>query len=109
MPTTINLVVIRSSDIDKSAELYALLGLEFTKQSHGSGPQHYAAKMAGMVFEIYPVQKEREVSIGARIGFRVEDVDAVAERLQQAGAQAGVVGEGLTLGTPRRACRPGWA
>jgi catechol 2,3-dioxygenase-like lactoylglutathione lyase family enzyme len=87
MPTAINLVVIRSADIDKSAELYSVLGLVFTKHSHGSGPQHYASEMDNLVFEIYPVQKESEPSIGARIGFRVYDVDDTAQRLQDAGAR----------------------
>jgi len=88
MPSVaINLIVIRSADIDRSADLYSLLGLEFTKHSHGSGPQHYAAEMGSLVFEIYPVQKESETSTGARIGFRVEDVDAAALRLQESGAR----------------------
>jgi lactoylglutathione lyase len=83
----INLIVIRCADIDRSAELYGLLGLEFTKHSHGTGPEHYASETAGLVFEIYPNQKANETSSGARIGFRLELLDPSVLNLQEAGAR----------------------
>ena len=83
----INLIVIRSANIDRSAEFYGLLGLQLIKHSHGSGPMHYAAEMGAQVFEIYPIQKENETSVGARIGFKVEGLDAAVERLQEAGGR----------------------
>ena len=53
----LNLVVIRAEDIDRAAAFYGLLGLEFQKHRHGSGPEHYASEERGIVFEIYPRQK----------------------------------------------------
>lgn len=44
----LNLVVLRVADLDRAAAFYRLLGFEFTKHAHGSGPEHYASdsKMA---------------------------------------------------------------
>src|SRR4051812_27334640 len=51
---SLNLLVIRSPDIDRSARFYELLGLSFTKHAHGTGPVHYAGELGSAVFEIYP-------------------------------------------------------
>jgi len=85
--TQINLVVIRSADLDRAAEFYSLLGLDFTKHSHGTGPQHYACELAGLVFEIYPIQKDGDTTTGTRIGFRVDSVDVATKQLEEAGAK----------------------
>ncbi len=82
----LNLVVIRAEDIDRAAAFYGLLGLTFEKHRHGTGPEHYAAEVGGIVFEIYPHQKQGESSTGTRIGFRVSSVDGVVAALQKAGA-----------------------
>jgi hypothetical protein len=47
----LNLVVLRVADVDCSAAFYRLLGLEFRKHAHGSGPLHYACDSGGFVFE----------------------------------------------------------
>lgn len=44
----LNLIVLRVADIDRAAEFYRLLGVEFTKHAHGSGPLHYAADSNGL-------------------------------------------------------------
>ncbi|HEV7298934.1 MAG TPA: VOC family protein [Tepidisphaeraceae bacterium] len=77
----LNLVVLRVSDIDRSAAFYGLLGLTFTKHAHGSGPQHYASESDGFVFELYPATAEQPVSASARIGFTVADVDDATSKL----------------------------
>ena len=81
----LNLVVIRAEDIDRAAEFYGLLGLEFQKHHHGSGPEHYASEQGGTVFEIYPRQKQAEGSAGTRIGFRVPSIDALIATLRGRG------------------------
>ncbi len=81
----LNLVVLRSIDIDKAADFYRLLGLEFSRHQHGSGPFHYACEMGETVFEIYPQQKEGEGSSGTRVGFRVEHLNSLLSRLEKAG------------------------
>ena len=77
----LNLVVLRVADIDRSAAFYRLLGLEFTKHAHGSGPLHYASDSSGFVFELYPASPEQPVSPSMRIGFAVADVDEAVSKL----------------------------
>lgn len=77
----LNLVVLRVADIERSAAFYRLLGLQFTKHAHGTGPQHYASETENFVFELYPSTPENPVSSSARIGFVIDDVDAAANSL----------------------------
>ena len=84
---SLNLMVIRARDIDIAAHFYALLGLEFTKHRHGSGPEHYASEQPDLVFEIYPQPADGASSAGARIGFQVPSIDAVLPQLEAAGAR----------------------
>src|ERR1041385_8644803 len=71
-PTTprLNLLLVRSVDIESCAGFYTKLGLEFDKHSHGSGPEHYACDLDGTVFEIYPARTDTQDTIGVRLGFR---------------------------------------
>ena len=83
----LNLVVLRSADIDRAAQFYGTLGLEFTKHRHGTGPEHYACELGDAVFEIYPRQSDRDGTSSIRIGFRVASVEALVAQLQEAGAR----------------------
>src|SRR5678815_5120511 len=83
----LNLLVIRSPDIDRSARFYELLGLVFTKHAHGTGPQHYAAELGSAVFEIYPRTDEKDSTSRTRLGFRVANLDQTILTLEQAGAK----------------------
>lgn len=83
----LNLVVLRSVDIDRAAQFYQGLGLEFTKHRHGKGPEHCAAEMEGLVFEIYPRSADGESSAGTRIGFRVAPVEEAVAALEKAGGK----------------------
>ena len=84
---TLNLLVIRSPDIDRSARFYQLLGLVFTKHAHGTGPVHYAAELGSAVFEIYPRGDEKDSTSRTRLGFRVPNLDQTIATLQQSGAK----------------------
>jgi lactoylglutathione lyase len=84
---TLSLLVIRSPDIDRSARFYELLGLTFTKHTHGTGPQHYAAELGSAVFEIYPRRDEADSTSFTRLGFRVSNLDQTIATLQQSGAK----------------------
>lgn len=86
-PPRLNLLVLRSPDIHRAVEFYRQLGLSFTLHKHGSGPEHYASEVNGMVFEIYPLGAKPAPTTGTRIGFRVDDVDRVLARLTEAGAE----------------------
>ena len=79
----LNLVVLRSADIDRSVKFYEAMGLRFAKHAHGSGPEHYASENNGFVFEIYPVTAKAGPTTGTRIGFRVDDVDGVVKLLSE--------------------------
>ncbi len=79
----VNLVVIRSSDMEASKAFYERIGLTFASHRHGKGARHYACEMGSMVFEIYPL---REVtSAGTRLVFQVSDVDALMATLSAVG------------------------
>ena len=54
-PPIMNLTVLRSPNIDRSAKFYQAMGLLFSKHRHGSGPEHYTSVVNGFVFEIYPI------------------------------------------------------
>lgn len=78
---SLNLVVLRSPDMARVAAFYAQLGFDFSKHRHGNGPEHYAAEIAGGVFEIYPQMEGGPSTLGTRVGFKVSALDAVIARL----------------------------
>lgn len=86
VPPFMNLIVLRSSDIDRASEFYSEIGLQFTKHRHGSGPEHNTSCVHGFVFEIYPIGKHPP-TIGTRIGFAVDDVDSIVNMLVAIGAE----------------------
>ena len=56
----LNLVVLRSPDVERAKRFYELLGLTFAKHRHGSGPEHYASEDGPLVFEIYAAEDAAE-------------------------------------------------
>jgi Predicted enzyme related to lactoylglutathione lyase len=77
----LNLVVLRSFDIERAVAFYSKLGLHFTKHRHGNGPEHYSAELAHTVFELYPHSGDGPSSLGTRIGFSVSSVDEAIQTL----------------------------
>lgn len=73
----LNLVVLRSSDLERAARFYECLGLQFTRHRHGSGPEHLSAELGGCVFELYPLSPNGASTLGTRIGFSVSSLDHV--------------------------------
>jgi predicted enzyme related to lactoylglutathione lyase len=86
METTLNLVVIRAADLERSQRFYEALGLRFSRERHGSGPEHLAAELGGMVFEIYP-RGSGPATVGVRLGFQVASVETAISAVQQLGAE----------------------
>jgi lactoylglutathione lyase len=78
---TLNLVVLRSTDVARAAAFYTRLGLHFSQHRHGSGPEHFAAELPDGVFELYPLSPDGPSTLGTRIGFRVPSVDAAIAAL----------------------------
>ena len=85
-PPIMNLLVIRSPEPERAAEFYCAMGLAFTKHRHGSGPEHFASEVNGLVFEIYPLGSKAPTT-STRFGFSVDDVDSVATTLVDIGAK----------------------
>jgi catechol 2,3-dioxygenase-like lactoylglutathione lyase family enzyme len=85
-PPQLNLVVLRSANLERAAEFYRQMGLLFTRRAHGSGPEHYTSTVNGIVFEIYPMSGKSVATIGTRIGFKIDSVDAIVPLLEKIGA-----------------------
>src|SRR5205085_3796765 len=88
MPMTdvaLNLVVLRSADLDRAASFYGLLGLTFVRERHGSGPEHLACQLGSVALELYP-QADSTSTAATRVGFRVSSVAAAVAAVRDAGA-----------------------
>lgn len=85
---SLSLLVIKVRDIERARTFYELLGLQFTSEKHGSGPEHYAATLrGGTVFEIYPSRREAPEG-SVRLGLRVAEPDQAVTRVVAAGLLA---------------------
>ncbi|MBL1175060.1 MAG: bleomycin resistance protein [Pantanalinema sp. GBBB05] len=82
----LNLVVIRSVNIEESASFYQRLGLSFVKHQHDNGLEHFASEMGCVTFEIYPCSTRTVPTTATRLGFQVPSVDTVVRELKQHGA-----------------------
>jgi hypothetical protein len=78
---TLNLVVLRSADLERAVAFYTRLGLRFSRHRHGSGPEHFAAELPGGVFELYPLPQGGASTLGTRVGFSVPSVDVALAAL----------------------------
>ena len=86
-PILLNLLVLRSPSIDRAVNFYNVLGLQFCKHSHGTGPKHYACELPGMVFEIYPSSAKQPTTTSTRLGFSVRAIDSLISKLHDKGAK----------------------
>jgi lactoylglutathione lyase len=86
-PPHLNLVVLRSTDIECAARFYSQMGLLFTLHRHGAGREHYTSMVEGMVFELYPLTAQASPTTGTRIGFRIDSVDQIVPLLANLGAE----------------------
>src|SRR5438552_450575 len=85
MSVSLNLIVIRASDLEQAQRFYEALGLTFMREQHGRGPEHLVAGLGDVVFEIYP-RGSGSSTIGVRLGFKVASVEAAVLTAQQLGA-----------------------
>jgi lactoylglutathione lyase len=86
MDIKLNLVVIRAAELERSERFYEAFGLRFSREQHGRGPEHLAAELVGLVFEIYPRGSGPDTA-GVRLGFQVASVEAAVSELQKLGAE----------------------
>ena len=85
---SLNLLVLRSSDIERAKAFYECFGMSFTRHAHGTGPEHYAHEDDAGVFEIYRVAAGSPPD-SAGLGFKVSLLDEVAAALRGTGAEPG--------------------
>lgn len=83
---SLSLLVIRVSDIARSAQFYSALRITFQREHHPRGPEHYAAALGEMVFEIYPASERYPVT-NTRLGFTVDAIDSVLNKWRSAGTE----------------------
>jgi predicted enzyme related to lactoylglutathione lyase len=80
----LNLVVIRSGDLERAARFYRALGIPLEREQHGPGPEHLAGRAGAVVLEIYPAGESAGAE-GIRLGFRVVSLAATLAAVQEAG------------------------
>lgn len=79
----LNLVVLRVADLAVSERFYGVLGLTFTREKHGRGPEHLSAESNGVVLELYP-RGERSTA-DVRLGFHVPSLAVILSRVAECG------------------------
>ena len=85
MEASLNLVVIRVSDLDRAQQFYEALGLRLSREQHGSGPEHLVTQSSGVVFELYPLGTKPSTA-GVRLGFQVASVSDSFAAVKRLGA-----------------------
>lgn len=83
----LNLLVLRSPDMERLERFYSKLGINFVKHRHGSGPEHFSGQAGDVVLEIYPADENSAATSESRIGFGVTDLPKTIVDLQSAGAE----------------------
>lgn len=83
---SLNLIVIRSTQVEVVAAFYRCLGIEFRDEQHGKGPRHLSADLGGTIFEIYLAKNADGIDRTTRLGFAVQDIDASIAVLRGLGA-----------------------
>jgi len=78
----LNLIVIRTQQLEQQAKFYEKLGIKFQYHKHGNSPYHYSADLDGTIFEIYPTKNEKSVDRSTRLGFQVKNLNKLIENLE---------------------------
>lgn len=97
----LQLVVIYSTKPEMIRAFYERLGMTFERERHGRGPEHFAAQLGELVFEIYPAPADEPPANSVRLGFGVVALDRLLETLLDAGGK--LISEPLDSPWGRRA------
>ena len=82
----LSLLVLKTRQLDGLRRFYGSLGIELTKEQHGKGPVHYAARVGDVVLEVYPLpDNDTSADATTRLGFAVPSVAKVVQALQAVG------------------------
>lgn len=79
------LIVVYSTNPEKSVSFYGKIGFNFFLEKHSSGPSHYSAILENIVFEIYPSEGRPPGVSSSMIGFEVQHVEKTVSELIAAG------------------------
>lgn len=78
----LNLIVLRSSDMERLASFYEAIGIRFEKHQHSKSPVHMGGEIDGVVFEIYPKRNKEDETTNLRIGFQVQSIVKTLKKLE---------------------------
>jgi len=85
MKLSLNLLVLRTTNLEITISFYQKIGLSFTEEQHGKGPIHYSCQIDNILLEIYPGTSgnapERKSAGATLIGFQVDNLDKIVEAL----------------------------
>lgn len=95
MAPALDLLVLRTADVEAARRFYEALGLRWQEERHGLGPRHYSSRLGATLLELYPAKEGAAGRV--RLSLRVTD----PERAREAAVAAG--------GEPRPDGRPGAA
>jgi len=80
----LKLLVLRTSDPQRLADFYGLLGLTFAYNKHGNSPYHYSATIGQLVLEIYPLLRQQaNADTSLRLGFGIDNFEPIIQALQE--------------------------
>jgi lactoylglutathione lyase len=80
----LKLLVIRTSEPEKLAQFYGILGLDFEYHKHGNSPFHYSTTLGQTVLEIYPLTKSQtNADKNLRLGFELDNWDETLSDLER--------------------------
>jgi hypothetical protein len=77
-----SLLVLRCKDIETPRRFYEQLGLVFSKEKHGAGPEHYVWENVGQVLELYPTA-ENQSPDHMRLGFSTPSLSDLAGNIRR--------------------------
>jgi catechol 2,3-dioxygenase-like lactoylglutathione lyase family enzyme len=78
----LNLLVLKTHDLEAARKFYSALGVSFAEERHGGGPLHLAACLGDVVLELYPLSADGGAAdVSTRLGFTIPDLDAVIRSL----------------------------
>jgi lactoylglutathione lyase len=84
---SLKLLVLKTRQLERVRTFYEALGVSFVEEKHGNGPVHYAGQVGETVLEVYPLAGEGSADGTIRLGFAVENLDQVLERVQSGETQ----------------------
>ena len=58
--------ILRTVELEETVEFFQRMGLEFVKEQHDKGPEHFACERDGVLFEIYPTTLFQPEGFGFR-------------------------------------------